>query len=54
MMPKIAAEVSGPISQTKKITMVSNGDGPVGASRITQEVRIRNEVEGYEILLIHN
>jgi flotillin len=38
MMPKIAAEVSGPISQTNKITMVAAGDGPVGASRITQEV----------------
>jgi len=52
-MPKIAAEVSGPISQTNKITMVSNGDGPVGASRITQEVRIRNEVERYEVLIVH-
>jgi len=37
-LPKIAAEVSAPISQTNKITMVSNGDGPIGASRITSEI----------------
>jgi len=38
VMPQVAAEVSGPISQVKKITMVSTGDGPVGASRLTGEV----------------
>ena len=38
VMPKVAAEVSGPMSQVKKITMVSTGDGPVGASRVTGEV----------------
>merc|ERR1712029_616157 len=38
VMPQVAAEVSGPISQVKKITMVSTGDGPVGASRVTGEV----------------
>ena len=37
-MPQVAAEVSGPISNTKKITMVSTGDGPVGANRMTGEV----------------
>merc|ERR1719249_457073 len=35
VLPQVAAEVSGPISQTKKITMVASGDGPVGANRMT-------------------
>merc|ERR1719431_142310 len=38
VLPQVAAEVSGPISNTKKITMVSTGDGPIGASKITGEV----------------
>jgi len=38
VLPKVAAEVSAPISQTNKITMVASGDGPVGASRLTSEV----------------
>lgn len=38
IMPKVAAEIGGPISQTNKITMVSTGDGPFGASKITGEV----------------
>merc|ERR1712029_888314 len=38
VMPQVAAEIGGPISQTKKITMVSTGDGPVGASKMTGEV----------------
>merc|ERR1712095_250598 len=37
-LPKVAAEVAAPLSQTKKITMVSNGDGEIGAARITGEV----------------
>merc|ERR1711942_279327 len=37
-LPKVAAEVAGPISETNKITMVSTGDGPIGASRVTNEV----------------
>jgi len=37
-LPKIAAEVAAPLSQAKKITMVSDGSGEVGASRITGEV----------------
>ncbi|XP_023340162.1 flotillin-1 [Eurytemora carolleeae] len=37
-LPKIAAEVAAPLSQTKKITMVSDGSGEIGASRITGEV----------------
>jgi len=38
VLPKVAAEVAGPIAETNKITMVSTGDGPVGASRLTNEV----------------
>merc|ERR1712130_990153 len=37
-LPKVAAEVAAPLSQTKKITMVSDGDGAVGAGRLTGEV----------------
>lgn len=38
VLPQVAAEVSAPLSQANKITMVSTGDGPVGASRVTGEV----------------
>jgi len=38
VLPKIAAEVSAPIAQTNKITMVSDGTGPVGAANVTREV----------------
>merc|ERR1712106_987430 len=38
VLPQVAAEISGPLSNTKKITMVSTGDGPIGASKITNEV----------------
>ncbi len=37
-LPKIAAEIAAPLSSTKKITMVSDGSGEVGASRLTNEV----------------
>lgn len=37
-LPKIAAEVAAPLSQTKKITMISDGTGEIGAARITGEV----------------
>lgn len=37
-LPKIAAEVAAPLSQTKKIKMVSSGSGEVGAAKITSEV----------------
>merc|ERR1712066_124983 len=37
-LPKVAAEVAAPLSQTKKITMVSSGDGEIGAARLTGEV----------------
>jgi hypothetical protein len=38
VLPQVAAEVSAPLAQTDKITMVSTGDGPIGASRVTGEV----------------
>merc|ERR1711874_672586 len=38
VLPKIAAEVSAPIAQTNKITLVSDGTGPVGAANVTREV----------------
>ena len=38
VLPRVAAEVSAPLAETDKITMVSTGDGPVGASKITEEV----------------
>merc|ERR1712173_159056 len=37
-LPKVAAEIAAPLSQTKKITTVSNGDGEIGAGRLTGEV----------------
>jgi len=38
VLPKVAAEVSAPLSQVDKITMVSDGEGPIGASKVTGEV----------------
>ncbi|XP_044746126.1 flotillin-1 isoform X1 [Coccinella septempunctata] len=38
VLPKVAAEVAAPLSQAKKITMVSTGSGDVGASKLTGEV----------------
>jgi len=38
VLPRVAAEVSAPLAQTDKITMVSTGDGPVGASKLTDEM----------------
>ncbi|XP_063984268.1 flotillin-1 isoform X2 [Diachasmimorpha longicaudata] len=37
-LPKVAAEVAAPLSQAKKITMVSSGNGSVGAEKLTEEV----------------
>uniref|UniRef100_A0A1B6M950 Band 7 domain-containing protein n=1 Tax=Graphocephala atropunctata TaxID=36148 RepID=A0A1B6M950_9HEMI len=37
-LPKIAAEVAAPLSQAKKITMVSSGQGEIGAAKLTGEV----------------
>jgi len=38
ILPKVAAEVSAPLAQVERVTMVSTGDGPVGAGRLTGEV----------------
>nr|CAH7763335.1 unnamed protein product [Callosobruchus chinensis] len=38
VIPKIAAEVAAPLSQAKKITMVSSGNAEVGAAKLTGEV----------------
>ncbi|KAG5886742.1 hypothetical protein JTB14_019440 [Gonioctena quinquepunctata] len=38
VLPKIAAEVAAPLSQAKKITMVSSGSGEIGAAKLTGEV----------------
>ena len=35
---QIAAEVAAPLSQAKKITMISSGKGDVGAAKLTSEV----------------
>jgi flotillin len=37
-LPKVAAEVAAPLSQTKKVVMVSTGQGDVGAAKLTAEV----------------
>ncbi|XP_059483288.1 flotillin-1-like isoform X2 [Neocloeon triangulifer] len=37
-LPKIVAEVAAPLSQAKKVTMVSSGNGQIGASKLTGEV----------------
>jgi len=38
VLPKVAAEIAAPLSQAKKITMVSMGKGEIGASKLTTEV----------------
>ncbi|GIY62655.1 hypothetical protein CEXT_632271 [Caerostris extrusa] len=37
-LPKVAAEVSAPLSQCKKVTMVSSGKSEIGACKLTGEV----------------
>merc|ERR1712002_1427151 len=37
-LPKIAAEIAAPLSRAKKVTMISSGDGEVGAAKLTGEV----------------
>lgn len=51
MLPKVAAEIAAPLSQAKKITMVSVGKGDVGAAKLTGEIlevmeRMPSVVEG--------
>ena len=43
-MPRIAAEIAGPIESMQKMTLISSGDGQVGFRRITNEVmHVMNE-----------
>lgn len=35
---QVAAEIAAPLSQAKKITMVSTGTGEVGAAKLANEV----------------
>ncbi|XP_030053283.1 flotillin-1-like [Microcaecilia unicolor] len=37
-LPQVAAEISKPLTEVKKIKMVSSGTGEVGAAKITGEV----------------
>ncbi|XP_077301103.1 flotillin-1 [Arctopsyche grandis] len=37
-LPKVAAEVAAPLSQARKVTMVSCGGGEIGAAKLTGEV----------------
>jgi flotillin len=37
-LPKVAAEIAEPLSRCSKITMVSQGDGEIGASKLTNEI----------------
>lgn len=42
---QVAAEVAAPLSQARKITMVSSGQGDIGAAKLTGEVlQIVNKV----------
>lgn len=38
MMPKVAAEISAPLSRANKITMISDNASDIGASKLTGEV----------------
>ena len=38
IVSKVAAEVAAPLSQAKKITMISSGQGEIGAAKLTGEV----------------
>ncbi|XP_065201446.1 flotillin-1-like [Planococcus citri] len=38
VLPKVAAEVANPLTQTKKVTMIASGNGDIGAARLTGEI----------------
>ena len=38
LLLQISAEVAAPLAKTKKVTMVSTGNGEVGAAKLTSEV----------------
>lgn len=51
MLPKVAAEIAAPLSQVRKVTMVSMGKGDIGAAKLTNEIlevmeRMPSVVEG--------
>ncbi|XP_054274428.1 flotillin-1 isoform X1 [Macrosteles quadrilineatus] len=60
-LPKMAAEVAAPLSQAKKITMVSAGNGEVGAAKLTGEVlqivtkvpEMVKNMTGVDIMKVH-
>ena len=37
-LPKVAAEVAAPLSNVRKVTMISSGSNEIGASKITKEL----------------
>jgi flotillin len=37
-MPKVASEISEPLSKANKITMISDGSGDIGAAKLTGEL----------------
>ena len=47
---QIAAEVAAPLSQAKKITMVSDGTGEIGAARVTGEVTFARDAASKKIV----
>lgn len=57
----MAAEVAAPLSQAKKITMVSAGNGEVGAAKLTGEVlqivtkvpEMVKNMTGVDIMKVH-
>ena len=48
-LPQVAAEVSSPLSNCDKVTMVSTGDGEVGIAKLTNEI-IR-VIEGLPLII---
>ncbi len=37
-LPRVAAEVSAPLANCEKVTMVSTGEGDVGVAKLSNEV----------------
>lgn len=38
VLPKVVAEVAAPLTEMKKVTIVSSGKGEIGAAKLTAEV----------------
>ena len=47
---KIAAEIAAPLTEAKKITMVSTGGGDIGAAKLTGEVFYFQKIYSYTCL----